>query len=206
MIKFILVPFGEYVPFERYFPSFREHIDKPIGSFAKGKEYDIFNMKNPAEKKFLTNEIINETNFFKFGVLICFEDIFSDISRKFVNEGAQFLITITNDAWFGKTSAAYQHMISSVFRAVENKVSVIRCANTGVSCSINAFGEITEILGKEDQTLFIRESNVLSIVVPSYKRKTIYTKYGDCFVLFCLIFFIVFLIVDKKTQARLDDR
>ncbi|MFA5063565.1 MAG: apolipoprotein N-acyltransferase, partial [Candidatus Omnitrophota bacterium] len=96
--KLHLVPFGEYIPLRKVLP-FLETI-APIGDIARGKEYTIFKMRN------------------KFGVLVCFEDVFPELSRRFVKEGADFLVNITNDAWFGKTTEASQHLAASVFRAI----------------------------------------------------------------------------------------
>ncbi|MCM8782363.1 MAG: apolipoprotein N-acyltransferase, partial [Candidatus Omnitrophica bacterium] len=102
--KLHLVPFGEYVPFEKYYPYLRTLIGVPIGDFVAGKEYAV-----------LKTEDLNE-----FSVLICFEDIIPVLSRRFVERGAKFLVNITNDGWFMRSSAPYQHAQASVFRAVEN--------------------------------------------------------------------------------------
>lgn len=134
--KLRLVPFGEYVPFEKKFSFIRGLIDKPIGDFRPGTEYTVFRMDNGAA----------------FSVLICFEDIFPDLVASFVKREADFLVNITNDAWFMKSSAPYQHAQASVFRAVENRVPVVRAANTGLSCFIDSKGRIIDkvSIGKED--------------------------------------------------------
>ena len=124
--KIKLVPFGEYVPFEKSLGFIREISPAPIGDFKPGKEYTVFEQLSPTTAKFST--------------LICFEDIFPDLTKRYVKNGADFLVNITNDAWFGKSSAPYQHAQASVFRAVENKVPVVRCGNTGFSVFIDSFG------------------------------------------------------------------
>ena len=135
--KIHLVPFGEYVPFSNKFPALHKLVLGELGEFTPGKDFKIFKLKAG------------------FGVLICFEDIFPEISRKFVNSGAKFLIVITNDAWYGKSGAAYQHAANSVFRAVENRVPVVRCANTGVSCFIDSRGRIYDSVSEKNSLLFI---------------------------------------------------
>ena len=115
--KLHLVPFGEFVPFRRVL----KVLDKiaPIGDISRGKDYTIFTVLED------------------FGVLICFEDVFPELARNFVRNGAKFLVNITNDAWFGKTPEAYQHLSASVLRAIENRVNVVRSANTGFSAYIS---------------------------------------------------------------------
>lgn len=126
--KIHLVPFGEYLPMENRLYFIRNLIDKPIGSFTSGNEYTIFDEPMP------------------FGVLICFEDTFPFIVQRYKVRGARFLINITNDAWFMNSSAPYQHMQASVFRAIENQLPVIRCANTGLTCFVDQRGRITKSL------------------------------------------------------------
>jgi len=132
-----LVPFGEYVPFSNKFPVLHKLVLGELGEFTPGKAFKIFKLKAD------------------FGVLICFEDIFPEISGKLVNSGAKFLIVITNDAWYGKSGAAFQHAANSVFRAVENRVPVVRCANTGVSCFIDSKGRIYDSISEKNSHLFI---------------------------------------------------
>ena len=120
--KIHLVPLGEFLPLENGFSWLRSCINKPMGDFIRGKDYRVFSLK--AEKSLLP---------ISFSCFICYEDIFPELSRRFVKNGARFLVNVTNDDWFGKTSAPYQHLQGSIFRAVENNVPVLRAANTGVS-------------------------------------------------------------------------
>jgi apolipoprotein N-acyltransferase len=158
--KIHLVPFGEYIPLQDLL-FFIGSLGEGIGDFKSGKE--IFNFSLPQGK---------------FGVLICFEIIFPDLARRFVKRGANFLVTITNDAWFGRTSAPYQHFSTAVFRAVENRVFIARAANTGVTGLIDPKGKIVKqgrIFTEEAMNGTIRLSN----------RKTFYTLYGDVFAWAC---------------------
>ncbi|MGQ9636385.1 MAG: apolipoprotein N-acyltransferase [Thermodesulfobacteriota bacterium] len=165
--KIHLVPYGEYVPFGEYIPL--GSLGEGIGNFKPGKE--IYNFTIPKGK---------------FGVLICFEIIFPDLCRRFVKKGANFLVTITNDAWFGKTSAPYQHLSIATFRAIENRVFIARAANTGISALIDPVGRIVKKSG-----LFTEETILGSIRLS--ERKTFYTLYGDIFAWACSIFSIFLL-------------
>jgi len=146
--KMHLVPFGEYVPFEKSIAFIRKFINKPIGDFSAGTRYTIFELPD------------NST----FGVLICFEDLFPNRVKTFKKKGADFMVNITNDAWFMETSAPYQHAQASVFRAVENRIPVLRAANTGLSCFIDSRGRITEKVSVDGKDIF----------VPGFKTSKIY--------------------------------
>lgn len=173
--KLHLVPFGEYVPFKNIFP-FLETI-APIGDIERGGDYTIF--RQPAD----------------FGVLICFEDLFPELSRQFIKRGARFLVNITNDAWYKEGSAPYQHFAASVFRAVENHVYLARAANTGISGFIDPSGRILSIVGNANGgEIFVKGYRSQDIYLIPAKR-TFYSRYGDVFIIFCLLlgcFIIVF--------------
>jgi len=166
--KLHLVPFGEFVPFKDTFP-FLQSI-APIGDIEPGKEYTIFDQ--PAN----------------FGVLICFEDLFPELSREFIKRGARFLVNITNDAWYKESSAPYQHFAASVFRAVESRVYLVRSANTGISGFIDPSGRLSSMVQDPSGSLsFIRGYSSKNIYLSSSGR-TIYNRYGDRFILLCLLF------------------
>jgi len=166
-----LVPFGEYVPFGRYM-KFLGKLTTQAGDFSPGPE-----SFNPL--KF---------NNHKTGVLICFEIVFPHISSEFVKNGADILTTITNDAWFGTTSAPDQHFSIAVFRAIENRRSVARAANTGISGFIDPTGKILA-----RSSLFCAET--LECKLPAMTGISFYTRHGDLFALgtlvaICLAFMI----------------
>ncbi|MCI0525998.1 MAG: apolipoprotein N-acyltransferase, partial [Nitrospira sp.] len=127
---------------------------------------------------------VMESSRARFGVVICFEVIFPDLVRKFVKQGAQFMATLTNDAWFGRSSAPYQHFSMVVFRAVENRVPFIRAANTGITGSIDATGRIQGTTDLFIKTYLVQEINLKSI-------KSFYTQYGDLFAYLCGIIALV---------------
>jgi len=201
--KLHLVPFGEYIPLKRIF-GFLETV-VPIGDFSPGEEYVVFNLdkstltslrqsSNLADRKLVRS---------RFGVLICFEDIFPQISREFVRKGADFLINITNDAWFGDTSSPYQHLSASVFRAVENGVYLVRAANTGVSGFITPEGRIYPLLDKtRGEQTFISGYLTQDITIFP-KQNNLYTQWGDWFVLTCLVVAICGIyLANKHYQQR----
>ncbi len=166
--KLHLVPFGEYVPLGRFFPFVGKAID--VGDFARGTEWTLFPLPQG-----------------KFGTLICFEDTFPGQVRQFVREGADFIVNITNDAWFGRTSASNQHAQASVFRAIENRREVVRSANTGLSCFIDPKGKIKNlepfITGYKTETITLAE------------KKSFYTVYGDLFAILCLCISVILIVI-----------
>lgn len=181
--KLHLVPFGEYIPLRKILP-FLETI-VPIGDISPGKEYTLFNVNLPGVGHNLRS---------KFGVLICFEDVFPGLSRQFALRGAQFLVNITNDAWYQHSFASYQHFQASVFRAVENRVAVLRSANTGVTGFISPEGRIISLVrDTHSRELFVDGFKLQSI--PAKKGATsIYTRFGDWFIIvLCFLMGLIFL-------------
>ena len=143
--KLHLVPFGEFVPFADKISFLHRLVLGELGHFTAGDEYKVFKIEHPASQKifdFSTGEQQAANIEHRFATLICFEDIFPGIAKQFVQNGAQFLVVITNDAWYGKSGAPFQHTACSVFRAIENRVPIVRCANTGFSCFIDPYGRI----------------------------------------------------------------
>ena len=162
--KIHLVPFGEYIPLKEVF-GFLDTV-VPIGEASKGRDFVLF-----------------DVNSLKFGVLICFEDVFPELARAFVKKGAHFLVNITNDAWYGKTSSHYQHLSASVLRAVENRVFLLRSANTGISCFIDPKGRILARVEEGGEDRFISGYRTLAIGPEIKRGLTVYTRYGEVFLL-----------------------
>ena len=174
--KLHLVPFGEYIPL-RNLLRFLETV-VPIGDFAPGERYTLFKIPGfplPGPGS--------------FAVLICFEDIFPELAQRFVREGAGLLVNITNDAWFKQTSSPYQHLSASVFRAVENRVFLVRAANTGISGFIQPDGMIiSRVQDKAGREIFV-EGYKTDEITPLKKATTFYTRFGDIFILVCIFVF-----------------
>lgn len=197
-----LVPFGEFIPMEEYFTAFRNYIDKPIGDFKRGDEYTLFSVQSIKTSSDASGARMRQISFYKFGVLICFEDIFPYIAREFVQDGAKFLVNITNDAWFGRTAAARQHLQASVFRAVENRVPVIRAANTGISCFIDFSGKINSILNVNGEELFVTAVDTAKVSIHS--GRSYYTVCGDNFVYFCGLMMVLLMISEGYYTRKKD--
>jgi apolipoprotein N-acyltransferase len=164
--KVHLVPFGEYVPLKKYIP-FVHRLVPAAGDFSIGKKVQ------PIHSPDLT-----------IGALICFETIFPDISRKFATQGAELLVNLTNDAWFGRTSAPYQHLSMAVLRCVESGLPMVRAANTGISAFILANGKIVD-----SSKLFARE--ILQKKIKLTHKKTFYSQLGDIFAILLTIATII---------------
>jgi apolipoprotein N-acyltransferase len=116
--------------------------------------------------------------------LICFESIFPDISRKRASGGAELLVNLTNDAWYGRTSAPYQHLSMAVFRCIENGLPMARAANTGISAFILPDGSVIKKSG-----IFTEE--ILQHEITLKDGKTFYSHFGDIFAI--LLTVIVFI-------------
>ncbi len=172
-----LVPFGEYVPLRRFL-SFIPAVAATEGDFYPGKVISPLSLR------------INGKNL-HLGILICFEGIFPQISREFALKGANFLINITNDAWFGYTSAPYQHFAMLVFRAIENRRSIVRCANTGFSAFILPTGEIAK-----RSELFQRQYLINDI--PLIQAKSFYTLHGDILAYGCFCVILVWVVSNRR--------
>ncbi len=181
--KMHLVPYGEYIPGER-FPFLKrlatKFITKAAGfapNFSSGKSWTIFSL--PAGN---------------FGTLICFEDIFPKLSRGFTKKGANFLVNVTNDSWFG-SSGASQHFAISIFRAVENRRYLLRAANTGVSGVIAPSGKILRKVEKNGKSIFV--SGFLNEEIYPSSSLSFYTKFGDTPLILICLGMIVILITTK---------
>ena len=183
-LKIRLFPFAEYVPYEKTFrwPEFIVPEERRRSHVA-GQEFNLF-----------------DVNGAKFGTVICWEIAFPAVFRKFVKNGADFMINITNEAWFRESSYSYQYVAISVLRAVENRVSIARAANTGVSCFIDPYGRVTDRLQDENgNDLFIK--GYLTRNVRLSRQKTFYTTYGDVFVYSVLFITATVLIISLLKRS-----
>ncbi len=177
--KVHLVPYGEYVPLRQFFP-FIGKLVAGVGDFRAGNGFHPLTM-----------------NGHRLGVLICYEGIFPESTRCYKKRGADLLVNITNDAWFGRTSAPHQHLSMTVFRAIESRLYLVRAANTGISAIIDPTGKIIS------QTEIFKRT-ALKGEVKLIDEKTFYAAYGDIFVSLCGISLMVtfYIAIRKRRKSH----
>lgn len=151
--KVHLVPFGEYVPLKSLLP-FVNKLVEGIGDFSAGSIHTL---------------PLGAT---RIGLLVCYEGIFPELARAYVNQGSDLLVNVTNDAWYGQSSAPYQHLAMARFRAIENRVWLVRAANTGISAFIDPTGSIGGAT-----PIFVTLSTTVKVGLGS--RPTLYRTIGD---------------------------
>jgi apolipoprotein N-acyltransferase len=164
--KINLVPFGEWFPYERWFRWVKNIVESfGASSFTPGSELDTFDVKG-----------------FRFGTLVCYEGIFFQHCRRYVERGVQFLVNITNDGWTDTYNGHMQHFSASVFRAVENGIWMVRAGNTGYSTLIDPYGRVTASMP------ILTRGYVAGNMDFSLNHPTFYSRYGDVFFYIILLF------------------
>jgi apolipoprotein N-acyltransferase len=182
-----LVIFGEYVPLARWLP-FLRHFTPIQGSFRAGDGPVDFPMAGP------------DCN---ASVLICFEDVFPHLARRHAREGVDVLLNLTNNGWFPRSSAHWQHAASAVFRAVENGLPLIRATNDGLTCWVDAQGRLRQWLGQDSGD--IHAAGFLTVPVPlppagASRVRTFYNRHGDVFGWSCVG--LSMIVVGASTRRR----
>jgi len=167
--KTMLVPFGEYVPLAGLLP-FVDRVVPGEGEFARGT------WEGP-----LTTPVPS-------GVLICYEIAIPSLGRREVRDGSLMLINVTNDAWFGRSWGPYQHLAVSAVRAMENRVPVLRAANTGISAIFDRRGRIVGSIPLEERGIVVAE-------IETGGEQTLYTRFGDWIVIPCVAVISVYFLV-----------
>jgi len=168
--KLKLVPMAEYIPLSNYFPSLKE-LNLGQANFTRGNEYTIMKIDN-----------------IQCATMICFESVLPSLSRAFVNKGADILIYVVNDGWYEYPPEPQQHARQVVYRAIENRKPVIRCANTGISMVVDIAGNIIEKLP-------LNHKGVIETTVTTNNNATFYTKYGDIFARLNILVLLISLII-----------
>ncbi len=165
--KLKLVPGGEHLPFLRRIKFIRRILDG-AGAFTPGSELTVF-----------------DADGIGFGVLICFEGVFGNLSRQFVKQGSGFLVNITNDAWSRSRTSHYQHAAAATLRSIENRVYTVRVGNTGITKVIEPSGKTAKELP------YWKRAYILHEICPRPAKSTFYTRHGDLFSYFNLGAFLL---------------
>ncbi len=177
--KIHLVPFGEYVPLKSIF-FFVDKLVEGIGDFQRGENLTLFRIKG-------------KEGYTSFFTLICYEAIFPSLVRRFPQ--ADFMVNITNDAWFGRTAGPYQHFEISRVRAVENRMPLVRAANTGISAIVDMSGQVLE------RTDLFRDDKIITELRIS-KVESLYRRFGDIFVYLNFVYIGILWIMSQKVTLK----
>jgi apolipoprotein N-acyltransferase len=187
-----LVIFGEYIPLESWFP-LTKYLTPIGGSFTPGRGPNPFTLPDLDAKT---------------TVLICFEDIFPHFTREYVQPDTDFLLNLTNNGWFGESAAQWQHAANAVLRTVENGIPLVRCANNGLTCWVDARGGMHDIYFGQSRDVYGAGFKVVQVPLlePGEKRSlTFYTRHGDWFGWACLVWTaLAFLGTVRRRSDRPD--
>ena len=175
--KIHLVPFGEYVPASGLL-SFVSPLVREVSSFSRGGDIVVVDLGGV-----------------RVGGFICYEAVFPELVRQFPASGAEVLVNITNDAWYGPTAAAAQHFQMARMRAVETRRFLVRAANSGISAVIEPTGTVKGRLN-------IFEKGTLVVGVRPLQGLTFYVRHGDLFAQFCVVVFVIGLLVERKSEKK----
>ena len=165
-----LVMFGEYIPFEKTLP-FMKFLSPIGGSFTAGMEPVQFTLQEGG---------------YTIAPLICFEDSFPHGGREHVSPETDLLVNLTNDGWFGTGPEQWQHAANAVFRAVENGVPLVRCANNGLTCWIDSLGRVQQFYGQESGDIYGAGFMSFDVLLDQTIGQTFYNRHGDVFGWTCL--------------------
>jgi apolipoprotein N-acyltransferase len=175
--KIHLVPFGEYVPL-RDLLFFAGKLTREVGDFSRGTERYVFDLNGT-----------------RIGVFICYESIYPGEVRQFAANGAQVLVNISDDGWFGHTGAPAQHMQMARMRALENHRWVLISTNSGLTVSIDPLGRVVKMADPNVRTVLVAPFTPLT-------ETTIYTRYGDLFAWICVVISLIAVLVRWRIRAR----
>lgn len=175
--KIHLVPFGEYIPMQSLL-FFATKLTREVGDFARGTERKVFDL-----------------NGVKVGIFICYESVFPGEIHQFAGNGGEVFVNISNDGWYGETSAPFQHLDMSRMRAIENHRWLLLATNSGTTASIDPLGRVVTKA----------ERNVRTTLVAPFAidtQSTFYSRNGDVFAWLCVIISLLVLFVRFRISAR----
>ena len=165
--KIHLVPFGEYVPFSRLL-FFARKLTGKVSKFDRGEDRKVFRLVGPNGSSH------------RYGVFICYEAVFADEVRHFAQLGAEVLVNISDDGWYGDTSAPWQHLNMARMRAIENRRWILRDTNNGITAAIDPYGRVRQSIPRHQQDALPAQYDFRDDV-------TFYTAHGDLFAWLCAI-------------------
>ena len=174
--KIHLVPFGEFVPLQNLL-FFAESLVRNVSNFAPGSDYTLMSLDGHS-----------------IAATICYEDVFPGLIRRFTNDGAELIVNITNDGWFGETSAPYQHLRMSTVRAAENRRYIVRGANTGITAIIDPYGNILS-------NTELGERTILDGVAGYRTDRTFYVRFGDVFAYLATILMVGSAVIPRPNRS-----
>jgi apolipoprotein N-acyltransferase len=163
--KIHLVPFGEYIPFERLL-FFAHKLTGKVSKFDRGDAHKVFILTGSNGQRH------------RYGVFICYESVFADEVREFAQMGAEVLVNISDDGWYGDTSAPWQHLNMARMRAIENRRWLLRDTNNGITAVIDPYGRVRQSIPRHQTDALPAQFTFRSDV-------TFYTAHGDVFALAC---------------------
>lgn len=175
--KIHLVPFGEYVPFKSLL-FFADKLTREVGDFARGTERKVFDLNGT-----------------KAAVIICYESVFPGEVREFAANGAQVFVNISDDGWYGETSAPFQHLQMARMRAIENQRWILLATNNGVTASIDPLGRVVKKVERNIRTTLVAPFDAES-------ETTFYSRYGDLFAWICVVISLVVVFVRFRIAGR----
>lgn len=186
-----LVPFGEYVPFAGALPFLRKIVPVP-GDFYPGESVQLLRLESVPQ------------GFSRVGVLVCYEDIFPRLARENVLAGADWHYVATNNNWFGRGSAPWQHAAHAVLRAVETRRPVIRCGNAGWSGWVDAFGQIRHVMRDDRGSVYFQGVESVRVSKNRYwhGRTSFYVRFGEWFTAVCAALLVPALLLVRLDRPR----
>jgi apolipoprotein N-acyltransferase len=183
-----LVIFGEYVPFVKWLPFLQKLSGGDVG-FTPGEKPSPFA---------LTDLKVTAS------VLICFEDTFPHLVPEYVTDDVDFLLNLTNNGWFGESAAQWQHAANAVFRAVENNIPLVRCANNGLTCWVDELGRMHSVYFPGSSNVYQAGYKIVEVPIRARgetRASTFYTQHGDLFGWSCVAWTALTLILARR-RAR----
>ena len=182
--KIHLVPYGEYIPYRNLF-FFAHQLTNQVSDFSRGTERKVFRIEDAHGQSH------------RYGIFICYESVFADEIRQFAKNGAEVFVNISDDGWYGDTSAPWQHLNMARMRAIENRRWILRATNNGVTASIDPYGRVRQSIPRHTVGSLVAQYGFNS-------ETTFYTRHGDVFAWLCAILSLGFVVfaTNKRPEPK----